>query len=138
MKCCLNPSEHGGYYRYKMLNFQTITHKAKFLTSACFVTRWNLRVCSLSNHFSNSGSQTHFTRFIYFSSFSESYDTADGPSVSLPCNKAPIWGLRPDCYYYQTVGSLITWGALSEESTGLSFTIATSPRQRSHSRVRVP
>jgi hypothetical protein len=30
------------------------------------------------------------------------------------------------------------WGALSDESTGLSFTIAASPRQHSHSRVRVP
>jgi hypothetical protein len=30
------------------------------------------------------------------------------------------------------------WGALSEERTGLSFTIAADPRQRSHSRVRVP
>jgi hypothetical protein len=30
------------------------------------------------------------------------------------------------------------WGALSDERTGLSFTIAASPRQRSHSRVRVP
>jgi hypothetical protein len=30
------------------------------------------------------------------------------------------------------------WGALSDEMTGLSFTIAADPRQRSHSRVRVP
>jgi hypothetical protein len=30
------------------------------------------------------------------------------------------------------------WGALSDETTGLSFTIAASPRQRSHSRVQVP
>jgi hypothetical protein len=29
-------------------------------------------------------------------------------------------------------------GALSDEGTGLSFTIAAGPRQRSHSRVRVP
>jgi hypothetical protein len=29
-------------------------------------------------------------------------------------------------------------GALSEEKTGLSFTTAAGPRQRSHSRVRVP
>jgi hypothetical protein len=29
------------------------------------------------------------------------------------------------------------WGALSDERTGL-FTIAAGPRQRSHSRVRVP
>jgi hypothetical protein len=30
------------------------------------------------------------------------------------------------------------WGALSDERTGLSFTIASGARQRSHSRVRVP
>jgi hypothetical protein len=30
------------------------------------------------------------------------------------------------------------WGVLSDERTGLSFAIATGPRQRSHSRVRVP
>jgi hypothetical protein len=30
------------------------------------------------------------------------------------------------------------WGALSDERTSLSFTISAGPRQRSHSRVRVP
>jgi hypothetical protein len=30
------------------------------------------------------------------------------------------------------------WGALSDERTGLSFTIAAGPRQRSHFQVRVP
>jgi hypothetical protein len=30
------------------------------------------------------------------------------------------------------------WGALSDERTGLSFTIAAGLRQRSHFRVRVP
>jgi hypothetical protein len=30
------------------------------------------------------------------------------------------------------------WGALSDERTGLLFTIAAGPRQRSHSQVRVP
>jgi hypothetical protein len=30
------------------------------------------------------------------------------------------------------------WGALSDERRGLSFTITVGPRQRSHSRVRVP
>jgi hypothetical protein len=33
---------------------------------------------------------------------------------------------------------LLMWGALSDERTGLSFAVAASPRQRSHSRVRVP
>jgi hypothetical protein len=30
------------------------------------------------------------------------------------------------------------WGALSDERTDLSFTIAAGPRQRSYSRARVP
>jgi hypothetical protein len=33
---------------------------------------------------------------------------------------------------------LLTWVALSDERTGLSFTTAAGPRQRNHSRVRVP
>jgi hypothetical protein len=58
-------------------------------------------------------------------------------SVSLSWYKAPIWGLRPDFYYCRTVAGLLGWGALSGERTGLSFTIAAGPRQRSRSRVRV-
>jgi hypothetical protein len=69
---------------------------------------------------------------------SESYVTTDGQSASLSRNIAPIWGLRPEFYYCQTVADLLTWGALSDERTGLSFTIAAGPRQRSHSWVRVP
>jgi hypothetical protein len=30
------------------------------------------------------------------------------------------------------------WGALSDERTGMTFTIAAGPRQRSNSRVRIP
>jgi hypothetical protein len=69
---------------------------------------------------------------------SESYITTDGQSASLSWNKAPIWGLRPDLYYCLTVAGLLMWGVLSDERTGLPFAIATGPRQRSHSRVRVP
>jgi hypothetical protein len=71
------------------------------------------------------------------SKLSQSYTiTTDGQSASLSWNKAPIWGLRPDFYYCQTVAGLM-WGALSDERTGLSFAIAASPRQHGHSRVRV-
>jgi hypothetical protein len=42
-------------------------------------------------------------------------------SASLSWNKAPIWGLRPELYYCQTVAGLLMWGALSNERTGLSF-----------------
>jgi hypothetical protein len=68
----------------------------------------------------------------------ESCITTDGQSASLSWNKAPIWSLRPDYYYCQTVSGLLLWGALSDERSGLSFTIASVPRQRSHFRVRVP
>jgi hypothetical protein len=37
-----------------------------------------------------------------------------------------------------TVAGLLMWNALSDEGTGLSFTITAGPHQRSHSRVRVP
>jgi hypothetical protein len=47
--------------------------------------------------------------------------TIDDQSASLSWNKAPIWGLRPDFYYSQTVAGLFMWGALSDERTGLSF-----------------
>jgi hypothetical protein len=69
---------------------------------------------------------------------SESYVTIDGQSASLSWNKAPIWDLRPDLYYCQTVAGLLMSGAFSYERTGLSITLAAGPRQRSHSRVRVP
>jgi hypothetical protein len=43
-----------------------------------------------------------------------------------------------DQYYCQRVASLLMWGVLSDERTGLSFVYATDPCQRSLSRVRVP
>jgi hypothetical protein len=52
----------------------------------------------------------------------ETYVTTDGQSAMLSWNKAPIWGLRPDFYYFQTVAGLLIWGAVSDERTGLLFT----------------
>jgi hypothetical protein len=69
---------------------------------------------------------------------SESSVTTDGQPASVSWNKAPIWGLRPGLYYCLTVAGLLIWGALSDERTGLSFTIVVGPRQRNHFRVRVP
>jgi hypothetical protein len=69
---------------------------------------------------------------------SESYVTTDGQPTSLSWNKAPIWSLRPDLYYCLTVAGLLILDALSDERTGLSFTIAAGPRQGSHFQVRVP
>jgi hypothetical protein len=42
-------------------------------------------------------------------------------SASPSWNKEPIWGLRPDLYYCQTVTGLLIWGAISDERTGRSF-----------------
>jgi hypothetical protein len=68
----------------------------------------------------------------------ESYVTTDGQSASLSWNKVPIWGLRPDFCYCQTLMGLLMWGSLSDGKTGLSFTIAAGLRQSSHFRFRVP
>jgi hypothetical protein len=43
------------------------------------------------------------------------------PSSSPSWSKAPIWGLRPDLYYFWTVAGLLMWGALSDERTSLSL-----------------
>jgi hypothetical protein len=69
---------------------------------------------------------------------SGSYFTTDGQSASLFWNKFPFWGLRPDLYYCQTLAGLLMWSALSDERTGLQFTAAAGPRQRSHFCVQVP
>jgi hypothetical protein len=36
-----------------------------------------------------------------------SHVTTDGQSASLSWNKAPIWGLRPELYYYLRVAGLL-------------------------------
>jgi hypothetical protein len=73
-------------------------------------------------------------QLIFDSSESESCIMTYDQMVSLSSNKAPIWGLGPDFCYCQTVG-LLVWGALSDQKTGLSFTIAAGPLQRNHSQV---
>jgi hypothetical protein len=47
-------------------------------------------------------------------------------------------GAQDQIFVSQTVASLLMRGALSYERMGLSFTIYGGPRQRWHSRVRVP
>jgi hypothetical protein len=54
--------------------------------------------------------------------------------VLSPLSGAPI----SDFCYCKTVTVLLMWGALSDQRTGLSFTIATCIGQRSHSWVWVP
>jgi hypothetical protein len=64
---------------------------------------------------------------------SQSYVTTDGQSASLSMFQAPVWGPRPDFYYYQTVSGLLMWGTFTDERTGLSSTTAAGPQQRSQS-----
>jgi hypothetical protein len=66
-----------------------------------------------------------------------SHFMTDGQSASLSWHKAPIWGLRPDMYYWLTVTVSFLCSVLSDERTGLSFVYAAGPYQRILSRVRV-
>jgi hypothetical protein len=64
--------------------------------------------------------------FCYIDCQSQSYVTTDGQLASLSWNKAPIWGLRPDLFYCQTVVDVLMWGALSDERAGLLFATVSS------------
>jgi hypothetical protein len=78
-----------------------------------------------------------FILMALYESESESYVATDGQSASLSWNRAPIWGLWPDCI---TIRQLrVCWCeplSLSDKRTGLSFEIAAGPCQRSFSRGR--
>jgi hypothetical protein len=82
----------------------------------------------ISNCFSHDTVPEHLYRHLIQS---QSYVTIDGQSPSLSWNKAPIWGLRPDLYYCQTVAGLLMWGALSDERMGLSFARVTVSSNKS-------
>jgi hypothetical protein len=62
------------------------------------------------------------------------------PTVSRPVcfDIKPPSDTKDLIFIAQAVAGLLMWGALSDERTGLPFTIAAGPRQRSQSRVRVP
>jgi hypothetical protein len=50
-----------------------------------------------------------------------------------------IWAKNPDFFLLSdSYTSLLMWGALSQERTGLSFSTDAGPSQRSHSRAQVP
>jgi hypothetical protein len=67
---------------------------------------------------------------------SQSHVTTDGQSACLSWNKAPIWGLRPDLYYWQAFAGLLTWGILYDERTGLPFARVTASSNKSVFRPR--
>jgi hypothetical protein len=62
----------------------------------------------------------------------------EGLGQSEYSTKTVIGVLRPDFYYCRSLKSLYMWGPHYDERTGLSCTIVVDPRQRIHSRVRVP
>jgi hypothetical protein len=68
---------------------------------------------------------------------SQSNVMTDSQLASLFWCQASIWGPRPNFYYCQTVVGMLMWAVLSNKRTGLSFTIASGPRQLSHSQVWV-
>jgi hypothetical protein len=84
------------------------------------------------------GPQLATYRLCLTESRSQSYVMTDGQLASLSSCQGSIWGPKPDFCYCQTVAGLLMWGALSDERTGLSFTIAAGLRQGSHSQVLVP
>jgi hypothetical protein len=62
---------------------------------------------------------------------SKSYVATDGQSASLSWNEASIGGLRSDLYYCQIFAGSLPWGALSDETTVLSFAIFTVSSNKS-------
>jgi hypothetical protein len=69
---------------------------------------------------------------------SQSYVMTDGQLASLSWYQTLVWGPRPGCCCCQTVAGLLMWYALSDERTGLSFTIAAGLHQHTDSRIWVP
>jgi hypothetical protein len=58
---------------------------------------------------------------INHTSQSQSYVTTDGQSASVSWCQATIWGLRSD--FFLSFAGLLMWAALSDERTGLYFTM---------------
>jgi hypothetical protein len=116
------------------LNYNHITAHNRWLSKTRSIPSWTTSVFSSTvADFSDD-----CLRLTNCSPESESYIASDGQSASPSWNKAPVWGFRPDFYYCQTVSGLLMWGAVFDERTGLSFTIAAGPLQSSHFRVLVP
>jgi hypothetical protein len=104
-----------------------------------YTTSYNSSHCHRlsTGHWTGTSLTSNWTE-LSIRSQSQSYVTTNGHSASLSSCQAPMWGLRLEFYYCQTVADLLMWGAVSDERTGLPFITDAGPRQRSHSWVRVP
>jgi hypothetical protein len=126
-----------------VIHFTTLQHinQRLYLLSSVYRTtlpgRQIIFTCLLGSML-NSGLRNSPYSLSISESQSQSYVTTDGQSASLSWCQAFIWGLRQDFHCCQTVAGLLIWGVLSDEGTGLPFTIAAGSRQRSHNWARVP
>jgi hypothetical protein len=102
---------------------------ASTMSSASVLTFLQADHCPITVYSKLNSTPLHFPNKLH-SSHSQSFVTTDGQSASLSWCEAPIWGLRPDFYYCQTVQ--VCWcGALSltrERVCCLQFLLA-SPAQ---------
>jgi hypothetical protein len=110
-----------------VLIYESVTSSASLVLWLTFHS-WTLNYCLL-NSLTNDWHTNELSKL--------SLSLMLRPTVSRPV----CLGIKhPSGAYDQifiTVGQLM-WGALSDERTGLSFTIAAGPSQRSHSPVRAP
>jgi hypothetical protein len=73
-------------------------------------------------------------------SLSQSYITTDSQSACPYWCQAPIWDTRPIFSYslsdyFKTVSGLLMWGVLSDEKSGLYFSVFAGHRRRSLSQI---
>jgi hypothetical protein len=71
---------------------------------------------------------------------SQNYITIDSQSASPSWCQAPIWDQRPGfpilpLIIFYTVSGLLMWGSLSDEKSGLYFSVFVGHRQRSLSQI---
>jgi hypothetical protein len=77
---------------------------------------------------------------------SQSYITTDRRSASPSWCQAPIWDQRPIfpilsliiIFFFFTISGLLMWSALSDEKSGLYFSVFAGHGQRSLSQIWVP
>jgi hypothetical protein len=121
-----------------IIHFTILQHNPKTLTSEFgipYCPSWltNLHFCLLGSMLNSGLRNFPYSLCIRVSRVWVGvlcYDTVRRSVCQSVFEKAPISGLRSDIYYRQTVAGFLMWGALSDERTGLSFTVAAGARLR--------